>query len=60
MVLPIIFWLADIAGCVGEIVNESIQHGGGIITSTTVNALVDTMGISGFALNVTLTGEYVK
>jgi hypothetical protein len=57
MVLPGILWLAVLAGWLGELVNESLKDGKPVITSKITNIMVNTMGVSGFALNLTLTGE---
>jgi hypothetical protein len=56
MALPVIFWLASTAGCIGGIVNECILDGGGLVTariSSTINALG---AISTFLSNGTSSG----
>jgi hypothetical protein len=59
MVLPMIFWVASVIGCIGGIVNECILDGGGLATSRLPAAIVAMTAIASFLSNGTCTGIYV-
>jgi hypothetical protein len=57
MALPGILWLANLTGCLGELIHQSLNDGEPDIKSMITNTMTNMIGVSGFALNLTLTGR---